>query len=63
MKQKSGRVRIPKQTGRRFRFDPGHGSDLMPATIPKISRSPEPIIGSLCLLPAGQQLRHFPARR
>ena len=29
------RLRIPTQSGRGFRFDPGWGSDLMPATIPK----------------------------
>ncbi len=62
MRQKSGPVRIPTQSRRGFRFDPGHGSDLVPATIPKRSRPPEPIIGSLCLLPAGQQQRHSPAR-
>ena len=28
-------VRIPTQSGQRFRFDAGHRSDLMPATIPK----------------------------
>jgi hypothetical protein len=28
-------VRIPIQSGRGFRFDPGHHSDLMPAAIPK----------------------------
>jgi hypothetical protein len=28
-------VRIPTQAGRGFRFDPGQGSDLMPATIPR----------------------------
>ena len=27
-------VRIPTQSGRRFRFDAGHRSDLIPATIP-----------------------------
>jgi hypothetical protein len=30
-----GGVRIPIQSGRGFRFDPGHHSDLMPAAIPK----------------------------
>jgi hypothetical protein len=29
------RVRIPTQSGRGFRFDVGHRSDLIPATIPK----------------------------
>jgi class 3 adenylate cyclase len=29
------RVRIPRQSGRGFRFDVGHRSDLMSATIPK----------------------------
>ena len=29
------KVRIPTQAGRGFRFDPGQGSDLMPATIPR----------------------------
>jgi cystathionine beta-lyase/cystathionine gamma-synthase len=29
------RLRIPIQSGRGFRFDPGHHSDLMPAAIPK----------------------------
>jgi hypothetical protein len=28
-------VRIPKQSGRGFRFDVGHRSDLIPAAIPK----------------------------
>src|ERR1700677_4289237 len=28
-------VRIPTQSGRGFRFDVGHRSDLIPATIPK----------------------------
>ena len=28
-------VRIPRQSGRGFRFDAGHRSDLIPATIPK----------------------------
>ncbi len=28
-------VRIPRQSGRGFRFDVGHRSDLIPATIPK----------------------------
>ena len=28
-------VRIPTQSGQGFRFDVGHRSDLMPATIPK----------------------------
>jgi hypothetical protein len=28
-------VRIPTQSGHRFRFEAGHRSDLMPATIPK----------------------------
>ena len=28
-------VRIPRQSGHRFRFEAGHRSDLMPATIPK----------------------------
>jgi hypothetical protein len=28
-------VRIPRQSGRGFRFDVGHHSDLIPATIPK----------------------------
>jgi hypothetical protein len=28
-------LRIPTQAGRGFRFDPGRGSDLMPATIPR----------------------------
>jgi len=27
-------VRIPTQSGRRFRFEAGHHSDLIPATIP-----------------------------
>ena len=30
-----GAVRFPIQSGHRFRFDPGHRTDLMPATIPK----------------------------
>ncbi len=30
-----GRVRNPTQSGHRFRFDVGHGTDLIPATIPK----------------------------
>ena len=29
------RVRIPTQSGHRFRFEAGHRSDLMSATIPK----------------------------
>jgi hypothetical protein len=29
------RMRIPIQSGRGFRFDVGHRSDLIPATIPK----------------------------
>jgi hypothetical protein len=29
------RVRIPTQSGHRFRFDVGRHSDLKPATIPK----------------------------
>ena len=29
------RLRIPTQSGRGFRFDVGHRSDLIPATIPK----------------------------
>ena len=29
------RVRIPTQSGHRFRFESGHRSDLKPATIPK----------------------------
>ena len=29
------KVRIPTQSGRGFRFDVGHRSDLIPATIPK----------------------------
>jgi hypothetical protein len=29
------RVRIPRQSGQGFRFDVGHRSDLIPATIPK----------------------------
>jgi hypothetical protein len=28
-------VRIPIQSGQGFRFDPGHHSDLIPATVPK----------------------------
>ena len=28
-------LRIPRQSGRGFRFDVGHRSDLIPATIPK----------------------------
>jgi hypothetical protein len=28
-------VRFPIQSGHRFRLDPGHRTDLMPATIPK----------------------------
>jgi hypothetical protein len=28
-------LRIPTQSGRGFRFDVGHRSDLIPATIPK----------------------------
>ena len=32
---KISRVRIPTQSGRGFRFDVGHRSDLIPATIPK----------------------------
>jgi hypothetical protein len=28
-------VRIPTQSGHRFRIEAGHRSDLMPATIPK----------------------------
>jgi len=28
-------VRIPTQSGRGFRFEAGHRSDLIPATIPK----------------------------
>jgi hypothetical protein len=28
-------LRIPRQSGRGFRFDVGHHSDLIPATIPK----------------------------
>ena len=28
-------VRIPRQSGQGFRFDAGHRSDLIPATIPK----------------------------
>jgi len=28
-------VRIPTQSGQGFRFDVGHRSDLIPATIPK----------------------------
>ena len=31
----AGAVRIPIQSGHRFRFDVGHRSDLIPATIPK----------------------------
>ena len=31
----SPKVRIPTQSGRGFRFDVGHRSDLIPATIPK----------------------------
>jgi hypothetical protein len=30
-----GRLRIPTQSGHRFRFEAGHRSDLKPATIPK----------------------------
>src|SRR5208337_688524 len=33
--QGSDEVRIPRQSGRGFRFDVGHRSDLIPATIPK----------------------------
>jgi hypothetical protein len=29
------RLRIPRQSGRGFRFDAGRGSDLIQATIPK----------------------------
>jgi len=29
------KLRIPIQSGHRFRFDPGHRTDLMPAAIPK----------------------------
>ena len=29
------KVRIPRQSGQGFRFDVGHRSDLIPATIPK----------------------------
>jgi transposase len=29
-----GRLRIPTQSGRGFRFEAGHRSDLIPATIP-----------------------------
>jgi len=29
------RLRIPRQSGQGFRFDVGHRSDLIPATIPK----------------------------
>jgi hypothetical protein len=29
-----GKVRIPTQSGRGFRFEAGHRSDLIPATIP-----------------------------
>jgi hypothetical protein len=29
------RMRIPTQSGHRFRFEAGHRSDLMSATIPK----------------------------
>ena len=29
------KMRIPTQSGRGFRFDVGHRSDLIPATIPK----------------------------
>jgi hypothetical protein len=32
---KTAKVRIPRQSGRGFRFDVGHHSDLIPATIPK----------------------------
>jgi hypothetical protein len=28
-------MRIPTQSGRLFRFEAGHGTDLIPATIPK----------------------------
>jgi hypothetical protein len=31
----AGTMRIPRQSGRGFRFDVGHRSDLIPATIPK----------------------------
>jgi hypothetical protein len=31
----AGKVRIPRQSGQGFRFDVGHRSDLIPATIPK----------------------------
>jgi hypothetical protein len=31
----SEKVRIPTQSGQGFRFDVGHRSDLIPATIPK----------------------------
>jgi hypothetical protein len=31
----SRKMRIPRQSGRGFRFDVGHRSDLIPATIPK----------------------------
>jgi hypothetical protein len=30
-----GVMRIPTQSGQGFRFDVGHRSDLIPATIPK----------------------------
>ena len=33
--RKAELVRIPTQSGHRFRFEAGHRSDLMPATIPK----------------------------
>jgi len=35
LRRKSPKLRIPIQSGRGFRFDPGHRSDLMPAAIPK----------------------------
>jgi len=31
----SAKLRFPIQSGHRFRLDPGHRTDLMPATIPK----------------------------
>src|SRR5271157_6500455 len=46
----SSRSRIPTQSGQGFRFDPGHHSEMKPATWAGH--------GSHRLLPAVQQLRH-----
>ena len=47
----AGELQIPTEAGRGFRFEAGHRSDLMSATIPRIIRPPSPGFGHV---PAGQ---------